>query len=174
MAERIGIYTGPDLAQIADPEPAQRAMNRMATTGGDRMHAMIAELTPVDTGNLATSWTRMPTRYEMHGPERAWVSRVRTEVDYAPYVEHGTGLWGPEHRKYLIVPKKPGGFLSWVDPRTGRRVFARQVWHPGSPGAHMVSRGVALVHGLLREIMDPELERFKREQEAVMEAARVR
>ena len=75
-----------------------------------------------------------------------------TEVEYAPYVEEGTGLWGPAHAKYRIKPKRPGGWLSWIARDTyvrrdgsivkpGDRVFAKEVLHPGSPGAHMVAIG---------------------------------
>jgi hypothetical protein len=52
-------------------------------------------------------------------------------------------LWGPEHRKYLILPKRPGGFLAWRGP--GGMIFARAVWHPGSPGQHMVQIAAAAV-----------------------------
>ena len=97
-------YVGPRLQDLYDERPLREAMQRMANTGGDRLHAIIADLTPIKTGNLATSWDRHNARRELHGTSTAYVSRVETSVDYAPFVEHGTGLWGPEHRKYLIKP----------------------------------------------------------------------
>ena len=159
-------YIGPDLAALFDQTPAHRAAQRMASTGGDRLHAAIAENTPVRTGNLRTSWYREPTVPESHGSATAYVSRVRTDVDYAPYVNYGTGLFGPKHAKYLIEPHPPKRFLSWIDPATRRRVFYRQVWHPGSPGAHMIQYGAGLVEGLANEILLGDLEVFKREMEA--------
>ena len=65
-------------------------------------------------------------------------------MEYAPYVEDGTGLWGPKHAKYEIKPKRPGGWLRWIDPMTGDPVFARRVMHPGWPGNHMFAIGAAL------------------------------
>ena len=41
-------------------------------------------------------------------------------MEYAPYVNYGTGLWGPEHRKYLIEPIEPKKALSWIDPVGGK------------------------------------------------------
>jgi very-short-patch-repair endonuclease len=82
------------------------------------------------------------------------------------HVEWGTGLWGPKHAKYLIVPKKPGGWLSWINPRTGQRVFARKVMHPGSPGAHMFAIGAHLTEAEFEErIAAPVLALWAREQE---------
>jgi hypothetical protein len=44
---------------------------------------------------------------------------VGTNVFYAPYLEYGTGLYGPRHR--WITPKKPGGVLRF--PQPGNRGF---------------------------------------------------
>jgi hypothetical protein len=134
----------------------------MADSGGDALHHRITENTPVKTGNLRTSFYRLPTekidsRYE---------SRVRTDVEYAPYVNYGTGLWGPEHRKYLIEPIEPKKALSWIDPVGGGRVFAAHVWHPGSQGAHMLEAGAAKVEAELGEILASDLQEFKAEMEA--------
>jgi hypothetical protein len=164
-------YIGPNLPAAFDDWPVRDALNAMAKTGGDRLHAMIAELTPIRTGNLATSWYREITERKLHGTTMAYVSRVATDVDYAPYVNYGTGLFGPKHTKYLIEPHPPRQFLSWIDPLTGQRRFARRVWHPGSEGAHMVERAVGAIEGFLQEIMTPDLEAYKRAQEAkVLEA----
>lgn len=165
-------YYGPQLSQIADPTPINKAMRRMADTGGDRLHAAIAEFTPVRTGNLATSWYRLPPR-QRYTATGAWESMVATDVSYAPYVNYGTGLYGPEHRKYLIEPHPPNQLLSWIDPHTGKRMYARRVWHPGSKGEHMVEKGAALVEGLLQEIMFRDLEQWKADAEIqVLEAMR--
>ena len=167
----VAEYIGPYLPDAFDDQPVKDALRAMASTGGDRLHALIAELTPIKTGNLATSWYRKPTERVLHGTAMAYQSSVATDVDYAPYVNYGTGLFGPKHTKYLIEPHPPNQFLSWVDPKTGRRMFARRVWHPGSEGAHMVERAVGAIEGFLPEIMAPDLEAYKRAQEAkVLEA----
>ena len=159
-------YYGPKLDEVFDEKPLTRALYRMADKGGDRLHEFIVAFTPIRTGNLATSWYRKPVAVRYHGPSPAFTSSVVTDVDYAPYVNYGTGLWGPEHRKYLIEPHAPNKFLSWIDPLTGRRVFARRVWHPGSEGHHMIEKAGSVIHATLNEMMMPELERYKREAEA--------
>jgi len=80
-------------------------------------------------------------------------ARIGTDVHYAPYVEYGTGLYGPEKRKYEIRPKtkkalafvaRAGTQLSTgralFRSRTGRlvlnrkrgaRTVVRKVIHPG-------------------------------------------
>jgi hypothetical protein len=162
-------YIGPDLAKIADPTPVRRALRRMADTGGDRLHDYTVAFTPIRTGNLATSWYRKGTRFELHGASQAYVARVATDVDYAPYVNYGTGLWGPEHRKYLIEPHPPRELLSWIDPLTGKRVYRRRVWHPGSEGHHMVEKAASMVSATLREMMSEDLRVYKVETETVIE-----
>lgn len=159
-------YFGPYLPDLFRQEPLDRAMRRMADTGGDRLHDYIVAFTPIKTGNLATSWYRKETRRELHGTSTAYVAPVASDVDYAPYVNYGTGLWGPEHRKYLIEPHPPNKFLSWIDPLTGKRVFARRVWSPGSEGHHMIEKSGSVIHATLDAMMLPELETYKREAEA--------
>ena len=48
---------------------------------------------------------------------------------YAAAQDLGSGLYGPKRRKYLILPKKPGGVLAFKV--RGKMVFARRVMHPG-------------------------------------------
>jgi hypothetical protein len=170
-AEFVAKYVGPRLPEAFDDGPVKLALRRMADTGGDRLHALIAEFTPVKTGNLATSWHREATTRELHGTSMAYVSRVATDVDYAPYINYGTGLFGPKHTKYLIEPHPPRQFLSWIDPLTGARRFARRVWHPGSEGAHMIEKAAGAVEGFLNEIMLPDLEAYKRDQEVTVLAS---
>ena len=48
---------------------------------------------------------------------------VYTDKFYASFVEYGTGLYGPARR--LITPNDPNGVLSWEDPITGERIYAK-------------------------------------------------
>jgi hypothetical protein len=96
---------------------------------------------------------------------------VATDVDYAPYVNYGTGLYGPEHRKYLIEPKPPNEWLAWRDPKTGRWFRARRVWHPGSEGHHMIEKAQSMIYATLNVMMESDLQAFKREMEAQVEAS---
>lgn len=139
------MYVGGSLRSFFDKEPqnaTKLACRRMAEKAGDRMVTLTVENTPIDSGNLRTSWYQIPTQKvkSLLAPQDgAYRSGVATDVKYAPDVEFGTGLWGPSHAKYPITPKKAGGWLRWLDPASGHEVFARRVMHPGSPGQHMVA-----------------------------------
>lgn len=120
------------------------AGRRMASDGLDRLRHNVGINTPVDTGALRGSYRIGDIDYAPVRTSRliemAWTGRVYTEVEYAEYVERGTGLWGPAHAPYVIRPKDPGGLLSWVTP-DGHRIYAKEVVHPGSPGAAMFRIG---------------------------------
>lgn len=79
------------------------------------------------TGAYAKGWHRM-YRKRLDQIDVALVGRVPHEM----YHEIGTGIYGPKKRR--IYPRK-AQFLSWVNPDTGKRVFARSVrgvkptWH---------------------------------------------
>jgi hypothetical protein len=141
----------------------------MANTGGDALQRRIRENTPVRTGALRESWIR--TEATKH--ENRYESRVQTDVDYAPYVNYGTGLWGPKHMKYLIEPVH-APMLSWIDPKSGKRVYAQRVWHPGSPGAFMLEYGAAKTEAEIEVILLPDLEQMKAEYEALAVKAQVK
>lgn len=133
-------YVGGSLRSLFDQpqrDATTDAMRSMADRAIQTWKDATVKATPVDTGALKQSWYTV-------GPEAAGEvieSSLRSDIDYAPHVEFGTGLYGPKAAKYPILPKKPGGFLHWVDPATGKDVFARKVMHPGSPGAYMLTKG---------------------------------
>ena len=163
-------YVGGTLAPLFAVEPVEVTMVRLADRGGERMVELTKENTPVDTRQLRNSWYQRRLRRVRRGRLTGWESGVATDEDYAPHVEHGTGLWGPEHRRYLILPKRPGGSLRWRDPRTGRVIFARAVMHPGSPGQHMVqiAAGALEIEASDGLLFDPILREWVRAQEALV------
>jgi hypothetical protein len=156
-------YIGGKLAPWFDRGPITPTLKNMARLGAHRGRELAERFTPVDTGDLKRSWKEsrahkvVGSTYPGSGYGASWY----TEVDYAPYVEHGTGLWGPEHRKYLILPKKPGGVLHWVDAG-GHDVFAAKVLHPGSPGAHMLAKSAARLEMSLESVLRPALRNWAR------------
>lgn len=140
-------YVGGSLTSLFDKGPQKAtdlAVRRMAEKAGDRMVDVTIMNTPIHRGNLRSSWYQLPVNKTHFAVWPAYKSGVASNVDYAPYVEHGTGLWGPKHSKYPIVAKG-GGFLRWIDPKSGKEVFARKVMHPGSPGQHMVAIAAEVV-----------------------------
>lgn len=162
-------YVGGSLEPLFSQVPVKVAVAAMADKGGERMVELTVINTPVDTRNLRNSWYKRRLRRRRVGPFSGWESGVATDEDYGPDVEHGTGLYGPEHRPYLIEPRPPNRFLHWRDPVTGEDVFARRVMHPGSPGHHMVQIAASVVefevaHGLL---FDPILREWVRAQESL-------
>ena len=64
------------------------------------------------TGRLWRSVRRKP-RAGVENLGRIKRISIGTNVKYAPYLELGTGLWGPNRAKYEIKPKRPGGVLHW-------------------------------------------------------------
>lgn len=155
-------YEGGRLAPWFDDGPTKAIAHHMAEKGAELLKRKVIKHTPKNTGHLATSWQKKPvvvgvsvvgaTTYE---------TGVETHVDYAPYVEHGTGLWGPKHAKYPIRPKVPGGTLHFFT-KGGAEVFTKLVMHPGSPGAHMVAISVAELEVELPALMQPDLELWAR------------
>lgn len=158
-------FEGGRLAPLFELEPSKRAVRKMADTGGDSLHDYAVRNTPIDTGNLRSSWYRTRTKKRPTPVGEAFESEVKTDVNYAPYVENGTGLYGPTHAKYLIEPKNAKS-LSWMGPG-GSRVFASHVWHPGSPGQHMMASATAKVEALYEDIQKGNLRQWVRETEAL-------
>lgn len=159
-------YIGGKLEPWFGDKPIDSALRNMARLGVRRGKELTIGKTPVETGDLKASWKEshahsvIGTQYPGMGYGASWY----TEVDYAPYVEHGTGLWGPEHKKYLILPKTPGGTLHWVGAG-GEDVFSKGVMHPGSPGAHMVANAAAELELELETVLRPALKNWARETE---------
>ena len=138
-------YKGGSLTSLFDKKQqaiVKHAMEGVVKQGMDEWEKVTVKETPVDTGKLKQGWVKEPI---VTVPGVEVTGTLSNSVDYAPHVEYGTGLWGPSHAKYLIEPKKPGGFLRWIDPVTGQPVFARRVMHPGSKGHFMLTKGANAV-----------------------------
>lgn len=155
------------------------ALRVMADDGASMMVRIVKDNTPVDTHDLRNSIVASPVRALPSG--MGYESGAFTEIEYAPHVEHGTGLWGPEHRKYKIEPKDPNGVLAFfmkggaqarldngqysANITEGKMVFAKYVMHPGSPGQHMFATGVAYVEASFDEVTKRGLNEWARRSE---------
>lgn len=156
-------YIGGKLHPWFDTGPIDGTLKNMARLGAHHAKVLAVEYTPVETGDLKQSWKEsrahkvVGTNYPGSGYGAEWYS----DIDYAPYVEHGTGLWGPKHKKYLILPKEPGGTLHWVGAG-GHDIFSKGVLHPGSPGHHMVAKSAAKLEVELESVVRPALSNWAR------------
>ncbi len=133
---------------------------------GERMTGLARRNAPVDSGDLRESLDKIPVHRVRIGGFPGFASGVHTFLDYAPSVEHGSGLWGPRHAKYLIKPRDPNGVLSWLDKATGERRFAKYIWHPGQPPQKYVARAVAQCEAEFPAIGRKRLASYKRIVEA--------
>lgn len=134
-------YRGGRLAPWFDSTGTTETAKKMAEDGGKRMTELAGSYSPVKTGLLWQSWKKSMLTTISMGIDVLYQSGTETDVEYAPYVEFGTGLWGPKHATYVIRPKKPGGVLHFF-AKDGTEVFTTLVIHPGSPGQHMVAHAV--------------------------------
>jgi hypothetical protein len=167
-------YIGGRLEPLFRPREVPGLCRKLAERGGREMVANVKRNTPIGAvnpydphipGGLRESIKQIHLRVYPRLGSTVYESGAETNVDYAPFVEHGTGLWGPYRRMYEIRPKRPGGWLSWVDPKSGDRIFARRVLHPGSPGNHMFEIGAHLTEHEFNTWGEEEVRSWCREQE---------
>lgn len=165
--EWAGGRTLVDLVQDVE-RATERAAHEMSDKAVERMQEVVKRNTPVEhffkrigERHLREMIDKKATLVFDSVGATVYHSGVETHVEYAPYVEHGTGLWGPRHAKYEIKPKTPGGTLAWPDRHTGKMIFAKRVMHPGSPGAHMFAIGVAVTEHEFDRIVKPALDRWE-------------
>lgn len=124
-----------------------------------------AKKTPEQTGDLARAWESDEKAHKaVTFVGTAMSAKWFNEKEYAQYVNYGTGLWGPEHKKYLILPKDPDGMLHWVD-KAGVDRFAKSVLHPGSPGHFMLEASADFVEATWGRIVQPLLRVWARATE---------
>lgn len=161
------MYEGALLSGWFDEKFVKAACHAGAEKGGERMTHWTRINTPVETGELRAGWRQKLVVVYPSARGLVYESGVETNVEYAPHIEHGWAL-GHEpdpHTAYIIRPRRPGGWLSWIDRATGRRVFARSVLHPGSHGQHMIAIGAAMTEHEFAAFMEPILHRWAFEQE---------
>lgn len=95
--------------------PIKRDLDRRAR----RVRRVARALVPRATGELERS-----IDYEIFGRRGNWVARVGSDLDYALFVNSGTGVHGPLGRP--IVPRN-GQLMVWEVPGQARDARARQV-----------------------------------------------
>ena len=106
-------------SRLRNAGPIVRNTRKGLHQSGLAVQREAAQLVPGDTGRLRSS-----IRVEVDRSSNPTWAKVGPNVFYGPYVEFGTGIYGPRRRPIVPVRRR---FLSWVDRRTGRRIFARSV-----------------------------------------------
>lgn len=122
--------------QVTDA--AGRAMLQMGTFIAE---AAAKEQAPIDDGLLRGSITSKVTK---DGAELVGI--VGTNLDYAPYQEYGTGIYGPKGAP--ITPKR-GRFLRFKT-KAGQVVFARSV--RGTRPRKYMAKGLLAVKNNIQKI----------------------
>lgn len=158
-------YKGGKLAPWFDSSPVDSFMKAAVVTVAAEGREIAEKNTPIQTGDLRRAWESEKK------PHKAvtfvgvgWSASWSNSVEYAQYVNYGTGLFGPEHKKYLILPKKPGGTLHWVD-KGGADVYAGGVMHPGSPGNFMLEISADYVEATWQRLVKPALRHWVKTME---------
>lgn len=92
-------------------EEVQEALKAAILRGLERIGAQAEgyakDLCPVDTGNLRNSIS-----HKVDDAEQA--AYIGTNVEYAPYVELGTGIYNPEGRKTPWIYQDDKGNWHWT------------------------------------------------------------
>lgn len=107
--------------------------------GAARIQAQVKMLTPVDTGNLRNKI------FVAH--EKMMEYAVTTNVEYAVYVEYGTGKLGDP-----IVPHTSKDSWTYYSDQLQRFVTTH-----GQKPAHMFTKGFAMAHKTAFEIVRNEV-----------------
>lgn len=108
------------LKRLANAGPVfEEAASAFLTKAGLMMEGKARETAPSDESTLRNSITSSQVKKRMG----ELFIEVGTNVEYAPYQEFGTGLYGPS--KSPIVPKRAK--MLAFRARSGQMVFAKQV-----------------------------------------------
>ena len=107
--------------------------------GAARIQAAVKELTPVDTGNLRNKI------FVAH--EKMMEYAVTTNVEYAVFVEYGTGKLGDP-----TVPHTSKDHWTYYNEAVQHFVTTH-----GQPPAHMFTKGFASAHKKAFEIVNKEV-----------------
>lgn len=134
----------------------------MAEAGGERMAEIARERVPVQHGRVRSSIkAKKPVVAFVDATgRRVWESGAESHHFVAKFLESGTGIFkGGEE----IGPKRKS-VLSWLDPSTGERLYARSI--RGQKGHHYMALAVAQTEAEFHRIVAPALARFKAEVES--------
>lgn len=153
----LGLEGLEKLVQQAGPLFHKNLQAAMVLTAYDSREILREATKAPKAGGLASAAEHWEVVPELNG------ASVLNTDEKAAYLEFGTGIYneGPGH-KGMIVPrrdrvsgyagkykqatgKEAPRFLSWIDPKTGKRIFARKV---------KGFKGIAMVRGNLPKLRE--------------------
>lgn len=159
-------YVGGKTAPWFKSAPVDVFMNAAVVLVAGEAREIAEKNTPVDTGDLRENWKSDKKGHKaVTFVGTALSAGWSNDLDYAAYVNYGTGLYGPEHKKYLILPKTPGGKLHWVDKKSGEDITAAGVMHPGSPGNYMLEISADYIEATWERLVQPLLRKWAKTME---------
>src|SRR6185436_14563435 len=88
-------YLGGFLTPWFDEAPNHRAMKNIIRVGITYANQVAMDHTPVQTGDLREAWETGVPYKTMSFLGMAWEGQWQNSLDYAEYVNYGTGLYGP-------------------------------------------------------------------------------
>lgn len=129
----------------------ERAVRRAAP----ELQARVMALTPKKTSTLVRS---IGFRVDRNS-DGTVTAVVGTHMAYAPFVEFGTGIYGPERRPILITAKQKRGLFWGAYDATGNPIIRRSVKIQGMKPRAMFGQAVRDFLPRYEEIIRQELAR---------------
>jgi hypothetical protein len=154
--------------QWKDPNAILREIRRTLQAQGQRianvpamavrnatfeLQALVQQLAPKRTSTLARSIT---AKVEL-AADGTVTGRVGTHLQYAPWVEEGTGIYGPQKREIVVTARNRKGLFWGAYDQDGRPIIRRQVRIKGMKPRAMVGRATAQFLPRYLEIIQREL-----------------
>jgi len=115
--------------------------------------AIVQALTPTKTSTLVRSLTAKIERLDAKTVQ----GRVGTWLQYAPYVEEGTGIYGPQKQPIVIMARAKRGLFWGAYDANGKPIIRRSVKVLGMKPRAMFAQGVAQFMPRYVEIIEQEL-----------------
>lgn len=145
---------------------------RIARRVQKRLAELVAEFSPVSDDPFRQFPGRLPGTLKRSWQlghiivgEDVYYVEVFTEDPVAPHVEWDTAPHRIRPKPARVAAAAAQGrraMLRWWDRNTGQMVFAHEVLHPGTSGAHMMARALDMLELEWQTIVHEELELWAR------------
>lgn len=140
---------------VPDPDGIEVLAQRITMRVGLRLRELVADFTPMSDdpfrqfpGRLPGTLKRSWELGDIDVGGRIYSVEVLTRDPVAPHVEWDTAphrIRPKPERVAEAAAKGKQAMLRWWDRKTGRIVFAHEVLHPGTSGAHMMARALSQI-----------------------------